>query len=275
MKHYATRASLLCLLLSLTFVACKKHLPGGVNEGGFPPFKSPLKKVSLYSPETGALYATREYTYDDNLRLETISSWEGSFTLTYKLMYSGNNRLDSLVGIDSMNMPPTVYYQYDTAGIKYIIFGQEEIGKAEFLRPPYPFNWDPRPQQVVKPVSYGYILDYTDSVQNITRQAAALGEYLESEHFFSYSNVVNPEYEVLKQTHLAALHMISNAFILFSNGIDVASPMLPAKIKKRVYDTPVVDAGAFSFGTDNHLRVIKTFEVVDGVSKLVRTYEYY
>lgn len=275
MKHFATRASLLCLLLSLMFVACKKNLPGGVNEGGFPPFKSPIKKVSLYSAETGALYGTREYTYDDNLRLETITRTEGSFVISYKLMYSGNNRLDSLVGTDSMNMPPTVYYQYDHAGIKQIIFGQEETGKAEFLRPPYPINWDPQPQQVVKPVSWGYVLDYTDSAQNITRQAAALGEYLESEHFFTYGNVVNPEYEVIKQAYLAEVNMISNAFLLASTGIDVASPKLPLQIKKRVYDTPVVEAGTFSFGTDNHLRVIKAYEVVNGVSKLVRTYEYY
>jgi len=275
MKHFARRASLLCLLLSLMFVACKKNLPGGVNEGGFPPFKSPLKKVSLYSAETGTLYGTREYTYDDNLRLETVSCTQGSFPLIYKLMYSGNDRLDSLVGIDSMNMPPTVYYQYDAEGIKNIIFGTEEIGKAEFLRSPYPINWDPKPQQVVKPVSYGYILDYTDSTQNITRQAAALGEYLESEHFFAYGNVVNPEYEVIKKAYLAEVNLISSAFLLASTGIDVASPKLPAQIKKRVYDTPVVEAGTFSYGTDNHLRVTKAYEVVNGVSKLVRTYEYY
>jgi hypothetical protein len=282
MKHVATRAGLLCLLLSLLFVACKKNWPGGVSqESGFPPYQSPIKKVNLYLPETGQLYVTRAYTYDENLRLETISITEhlsSSFTTTYKLMYSGQNRLDSLIGTDSMMMPPTIYYNYDAVGLKEITIGKgdSQQGKVDILRPPYPIRWAETPQYVFQPVSFGQILFYIDSAQNVTRQAASIGDYyLEGEWLFSYSNYASPEYGVMKKAYLMEIDHIIPMFNTDYRGIDVVSPKLPEKIKQRIYDTPFEQSGDFSFGTDNHLRVTKAYQKKDGVYKLVRAYEYY
>jgi hypothetical protein len=281
MKQVATRAGLLCLLLSLMFVACKKNWPGGGGQEGFPPFQSPIKKVTLYSLETGALYATRAYTYDEHLRLETISYTEYSSNLphitTYRLQYSGQNRLDALVGTDSMNMPPTIYYQYDTAGLKRIVIGTEEMGKIDILRPPYAVNWAETPQYVVQPVTWGHIIFYIDGVnKNITRQAASLGDYwLESEHLYRYSKLVNPEYGVMKKAALMEIGMVFNLFSVAYTGIDVVSPMLPENISQRIYDTPFESGGHFTFDADHHQRVTKTYQEVDGVNKLIRAYEYY